>query len=71
MGSEADGRATVGLVSKTAAGFCDQFGFRCIARDQLPEAMAGSPELAALCQATARPYSAEDLNPRPTSASPA
>lgn len=53
----ADGsRANVGLLTETADGYFARFGFRPVRRDDLPAALAASPELTGACPAGARAY---------------
>jgi amino-acid N-acetyltransferase len=54
--ADAGGPATVGLLTETADGYFDRFGFRPVERDQLPAALAASPELLGACADTARAY---------------
>jgi len=49
-------RATVGLLTETADGWFDRFGFAAVPRDQLPAELAASPELRGACPDTARAY---------------
>lgn len=55
-GGGSGGRATVGLLTETAAGYFDRFGFTEVPRDRLPAALSASPELTTLCPASARAY---------------
>jgi N-acetylglutamate synthase-like GNAT family acetyltransferase len=48
--------ATVGLLTETADGYFDQFGFRPVERAELPQALDASAELAGACPTTARAY---------------
>jgi amino-acid N-acetyltransferase len=50
------GRATVGLLTETAAGYFERFGFVEVARGDLPPSLSASPELTTLCPASARAY---------------
>jgi len=57
--AEADTAATgmpavVGLLTETAHGYFDRFGFAAVDREALPSQMAGSVELTGACPATAR-----------------
>lgn len=54
--AEAGGTATVALLTETADGYFDRFGFTAVKRDTLPAALAASPELAGACADTARAY---------------
>jgi amino-acid N-acetyltransferase len=45
--------APVGLLTETAAGYFLRFGFVAVPRDDLPPALAASPELQGACPATA------------------
>lgn len=45
--------APAALLTETAAGFFPAFGFRPVARDELPDALSASPELRGACPATA------------------
>jgi amino-acid N-acetyltransferase len=50
------GRAGVGLLTETAAGYFDRFGFAATDRAALPEALSASAELTGACPATATAY---------------
>ena len=50
------GAATVALLTETADGYFDRFGFRAVDRTELPPALEASTELAGACPATARAY---------------
>jgi len=50
------GRAGVGLLTETAAGYFDRFGFTVIDRAALPAALSASAELTGACPATATAY---------------
>ncbi len=50
------GRAGVGLLTETAAGYFDRFGFTAADRADLPAALSASPELTGACPATATAY---------------
>jgi amino-acid N-acetyltransferase len=47
-------RAPVALLTETADGWFPRFGFRPVARDELPEALAASAELRGACPDSAR-----------------
>lgn len=49
-------RATVGLLTETAEGYFDRFGFARVDRDALPSALAASAELSGACPDSARAY---------------
>jgi amino-acid N-acetyltransferase len=48
--------AVVGLLTETADGYFNQFGFAAVDREALPPQLAGSAELTGACPATARAY---------------
>ena len=50
------GPATVGLLTETADGYFERFGFHAVERDQLPSALFASVELTGACPDTARAY---------------
>jgi amino-acid N-acetyltransferase len=50
------GTAAVGLLTETADGYFDRFGFRPVERAELPAALEASAELVDACPATARAY---------------
>ena len=50
------GRAGVGLLTETAAGYFDRFGFTATDRAGLPAALSASAELTGACPATATAY---------------
>ena len=52
----AGGVATVALLTETADGYFDRFGFRQVDRAALPPALDASAELAGACPDTARAY---------------
>jgi phosphinothricin acetyltransferase len=53
---EVGGRAPVGLLTETADGWFDRFGFAPVDRAQLPAELSASAELAGACPASARAY---------------
>jgi amino-acid N-acetyltransferase len=63
--AEAGGTATVALLTETAAGYFDRFGFTSVKRDTLPGALSASPELAGACADTARAYLRNNRPPGP------
>jgi amino-acid N-acetyltransferase len=50
------GRAAVALLTETAVGYFERFGFIATTREALPRALAGSAELAGACPASAVAY---------------
>jgi amino-acid N-acetyltransferase len=48
--------ATIALLTETAVGYFERFGFRQVFRDQLPATLAASPELSGACAQTAQAY---------------
>ena len=50
------GTATVGLLTETADGYFDRFGFRPVDRADLPPVLQSSTELTGACPATASAY---------------
>ena len=50
------GRAGVGLLTETAAGYFDRFGFAGTAWSGLPPALSGSAQLGGVCPASAAAY---------------
>jgi amino-acid N-acetyltransferase len=53
---DAGGPAVVGLLTDTAAGYYDRFGFAEVARSAFPQQLMASPELTTLCPASARAF---------------
>ncbi len=53
---EAAPPATVALLTETADGYFDRFGFRSVPRTALPRVLENSAELRTACPATARAY---------------
>ncbi len=53
---DAGGVAAIGLLTETAVGYFERFGFHAVTRDQLPAALSASPELTGACSTTARAY---------------
>lgn len=54
--SDADGGGPVALLTETAVGYVERFGFRSVTRPDLPPALSASEELRGACPATARAY---------------
>jgi amino-acid N-acetyltransferase len=50
------GIAAIGLLTETAVGYFERFGFRPVARDHLAAGLAASPELTGVCGETAQAY---------------
>jgi amino-acid N-acetyltransferase len=48
--------AVVGLLTDTADGYFERFGFTGVSREGLPSQLAASPELTGVCPASARAY---------------
>jgi amino-acid N-acetyltransferase len=48
--------ATVGLLTETADGYFERFGFMPIKRDRMPRSLSASQELAGACSDSARAY---------------
>jgi amino-acid N-acetyltransferase len=46
----------VALLTETADGYFERFGFDRVDREQLPSAVSASPELSGACPDTARAY---------------
>ncbi|WP_343966001.1 GNAT family N-acetyltransferase [Oryzihumus leptocrescens] len=50
------GRAAVALLTETAVGYFERFGFTATTREALPQALAGSAELSGACPSSAVAY---------------
>lgn len=53
---DAKGVATVALLTESAVGYFDRFGFTPVDRSALPASLAASPELSGACPDSARAY---------------